>query len=302
MKKKDLINNISEVLSTSEYQDVSTINTLQDELLKRFKIENIIGIAIYLIFLLLSLLMYDKVDNLAFVSIDIFLITLIIFLALAIVSFIIIYIYKDKEIKEKSYLKKLHIFYQTFDIFNFVGIFLTIFLWGVLFVITPVEVSGSSMEPTFSGGDKIIVWHIGYTPVVDDVIIVEANENYFFAEDTEFIIKRVVAVSGDVVTFNNGLIGVNGLSINRVGETFTPEQYKKMMTDYVDGTNDIKYFEYDESIDKYEGIVPEGYCLVLGDNKTNSMDSKSVGLIHQEDVLGKVILRVYPFNKMGYLK
>lgn len=302
MRKKELFNQISEVLENSETQDASTINVISNELLKRFKIESIIGVAIYLLFLFLSLFMYDKVDNLAFVSIDIFLIVLVVFLVLTLAVFVFIYIYKDKKSSEESKLRKFHVFYQIFDIVNFVGIFLTIFLWTVLFVITPVEVSGSSMEPTFSEGDKIIVWHIGYKPMVDDVIIVEANGNYFFSEDTDFIIKRVIANSGDVVTFYNGLIGVNGIAINRVNETFSEEQYKKMMTDYVDGENDIKYYEYFPDSGKYDGIVPEGYCIVLGDNKSNSMDSKSVGLIHKEDVLGKVILRVYPFNKMGYLE
>ena len=180
---------------------------------------------------------------------------------------------------------------------NFVGVFLTVFLWIALFIVTPVEVSGNSMEYTFREGDKVIVWHIGYTPVVNDVVIVEANENYTFQEDTSFVIKRVVAVAGDHVEFFGNKMSVNGNVLDRF---VSEDAFKMMMTDNVAGGENIEYFKANESTYVLEGYVPEGFCIVLGDNINHSMDSKYVGLIHYEDVIGKVIYRIYPFDQMGF--
>ena len=60
-----------------------------------------------------------------------------------------------------------------------------------------------------------------------------------------------------------------------------------MLTDFTTGET---YWE--------TGIVPEGYSIVFGDNVT-SLDSKNVGLIKNEDILGVSIFRIYPFDKIG---
>lgn len=305
MSKKDLLDNISNVLE-NDSEESGVISELNEKISSIIKRENIISIIVYAVLLLLSLLMIERVDNLSFISIDVYLILLIVLLV-ATVGSLLYYIYINKDKENKGNLKIGNIFYQIFDIVNFIGVFLSIFLFVVLFIVTPVEVSGDSMETTFYEGDKILVWHIGYTPVVNDVVIIEANENYFFADNTNFVIKRVIAKSGDLVTFFDGIIGVNGKTLNRIYkdanganqiETFTPEQYKMMMTDYVRDGENIEHYSYSVENERYEGVVPEGYCIVLGDNFFNSMDSKSVGLIHQEDILGKVIFRVYPFDEM----
>jgi signal peptidase I len=68
-----------------------------------------------------------------------------------------------------------------------------------------------------------------------------------------------------------------------------------------DASTQTEYYRYDEESRKYYGTVPEGFCIALGDNLINSMDSKSVGLFHNEDILGKAFFRIYPFDVIGAL-
>lgn len=297
MKKKELLSKISDSLS-KDFSNESNVETLQKELLNHFNRENLICIIIYSIFLLLSLILFDKIDNLAFVSGTVFLILVIVFLGVTLLvdRLSIIYIYKDKNNGSTTNLKKFFNFYQIIDIINFVGVFLTVFLWIALFVVTPVDVSGSSMEYTFREGDKVIVWHIGYTPRVSDVVIIEANENYTFQEDTKFVIKRVIATGGDFVEFKGNKMYVNGTQLDRF---VSFEYFSTMMTDFVKDGENVKYYVPNKTNDGYEGYVPEDFCIVLGDNVNHSMDSKYVGLIHKEDVIGRVIYRIYPFDQMG---
>ena len=56
---------------------------------------------------------------------------------------------------------------------------------------------------------------------------------------------------------------------------------------------------YDEN---YDAVIPEGYCILLGDNRGVSMDSRSVGLINEKDILGKCFYRIFPFYRVGLVK
>lgn len=297
MKKNELIKEMSSHLTGEETPTLTVDGVCKEFNLYISKISFISGL-IYLLFLIASLILLEKVDDLAFISVYGYIIMTVIFALFVLIVgiFFSLYIYKDNKKTEFSlnYLKKSYKFYQVFDIVNFIGVFLTIFLWSVLFIITPVEVSGESMEPTFYEEDKILVWHIGYTPQLYDVVIIEANEHYLFANDTEFVIKRIMAKSGDRVSLNSsGVYFINGTAVR---QNISIDQFKMMLTDWSVGKT---YYEFDEETGMYYGVVPEGYCIALGDNRNNSMDSKSIGLIHNEDVLGKVILRIYPFSKIG---
>jgi signal peptidase I len=168
-------------------------------------------------------------------------------------------------------------------------------LWGIVFVVTPVEISGQSMEKTLYDGEKVLVWRLNYEPTLYDIVVIDANEHYSFTSDTEFVIKRIMANSGDRVSLNlNGIYFINGRAVR---QNISIDDFKMMLTDKCTNTT---YYEFDEEAKMYYGIVPEGYCIVLGDNRINSMDSKSVGLVHKEDILGKSIFRIYPFSKMGF--
>lgn len=291
MKRKELVKNISSVLSSEETSNKALIDELGGELYTQIFKLNFIHLLVYIPFLIISILMFHKIDNLSFVSEDFyipFVTLLVIFTVVCAIVFFTLYIYnKSKnELISENGLKNAYNFYQIYDILSFIGLFLTVFLWIVLFVVTPVEVSGTSMEKTYYEGDKVLVWHMGYEPKRFDVVIVDA-ENYYTSRDTEFVIKRVVAVGGDKVEYSmdDGIVKVAGRIVAR---NIDYSVYQRMMYDVA---NDKAYHA--------DGIVPEGYCVVLGDNLSVSEDSRTVGLIANEDILGKCFFRIYPFNQIG---
>ena len=124
------------------------------------------------------------------------------------------------------------------------------------------------------------------------VVIVDVSQKYSFNEETEFVIKRVVALSGDKVRYDalKGYVYVND---QLVCVNVTIDQFETMLTFKSDNS---KYFN------GLEGVVPNGYAIVLGDNREVSMDSRSVGLILEEDILGVCFFRIYPFNNFGLVK
>nr|MDE5741001.1 signal peptidase I [Oscillospiraceae bacterium] len=154
------------------------------------------------------------------------------------------------------------------------------------------NVDGESMLPTLVDGDRLIVSHIMYTPKAGDIVIVNSENGNVYGENNQItkvdglgkvIVKRVIAVGGQTVDidFNTGEVKVDG--------TVLTEDYIQDLT------------KQDEGGHRYPVTVPEGYVFVMGDNRMNSTDSRStlVGFVDEEDILGKVVLRVFPFDSIG---
>ena len=152
------------------------------------------------------------------------------------------------------------------------------------FIFTPVVVKGESMEPTFDNQDRILVNKIGDINRFDMIV--------FHAPDQEEqYIKRVIGLPGDEIIMKDDVLYVNGIAYD--------EEYVKR--------------DYDTSVQKItgdftlEGLtgndqVPNGYFFVLGDNRLKSKDSRALGLIEADAVIGKVKFRYYPFTDFGLVK
>lgn len=144
----------------------------------------------------------------------------------------------------------------------------------------PAAVIGDSMLPSFSGGDRVACVHSFSGYERGDVIIISHATRM-----DESIIKRVIAVGGDTVDidFYKGTVSVNGQELDEP---------------YVGTPTNLSYDI------KFPLTVPEGKLFVLGDNRNDSLDSRStdIGFINENKVLGKVVFRFYPFNKIGIIK
>ena len=162
----------------------------------------------------------------------------------------------------------------------FVG---SLFIVSYLFVIAPNQVKGASMEPTFDSGDYILTSKISYKfgrPQKGDIVVFASLRN----KDIDYI-KRIIGVPGDRIVINDNEVFLNGVLLN--------EDYISAKTSLFDGgfmKNNI------------EVTVPDGYLYVMGDNRRRASDSREFGFIPVTNVIGKVIYRYFPFNKMGFVK
>lgn len=146
------------------------------------------------------------------------------------------------------------------------------------FLIRVVSVDGSSMVPTLQDGDRLISSNLFYTPEYGDIVILSENTGL-----NEALVKRIIAVAGQTVDINeNGEVLVDGkvLSEPYIAETISDSR---------------------RGDHEYPVTVPEGKIFVMGDNRNHSTDSRfaSVGLIDEEEILGRVIFRLLPLNKIG---
>ena len=143
-----------------------------------------------------------------------------------------------------------------------------------------IQEDGSSMVPTLVNGDKLIVWGAGYTPQRGDVVIVDSYTSY-----GKPLVKRVIAKGGDTVSIDyaTGTVAVNG---------------EVLQEDYI---AEPTYLGYDV---QFPYTVPEGTVFVMGDNRNQSLDSRStyVGCIDERDILGRVLVCFMPFTDFGVVK
>lgn len=147
------------------------------------------------------------------------------------------------------------------------------------FLYTPVIVSGQSMEPTFEHENRIVITKIHKINRFDLIVFHSP-----YSEDD--LIKRVIGLPGDVVVMKNDHLFIN------------EEEYEE---NYLQSNKD-EIFEGQKLTEDFEVEVPQGYFFVLGDNRRNSTDSRVLGFIEKESVVGKVSFRFYPFKEIGIPK
>lgn len=191
----------------------------------------------------------------------------------------------EKEQTEKK--KKPSVLLEIFDWIDSVvfSVILMILIFTLVFRI--VGIKGESMENTVLDGEKVIISDVFYTPKRGDIVVI--SRDYFNSlgqpvEGSEPIIKRVIATEGQTVNidFESGIVYVDDEPLD--------EPYTKTPTNRQDDV-------------QFPLTVDEGCIFVLGDNRAISKDSRdsSIGLVNERYILGKVILRVYPFDRFGRL-
>lgn len=137
------------------------------------------------------------------------------------------------------------------------------------FLVTPIKVNGTSMNDTLQHGDTMILNKIGMK--INgikrfDIVVIETDNSY--------LIKRVIGMPGETIEYKNGKLYIN------------EKEYKDPY--YKDNTLDFAKVE-----------IPKGYYFVMGDNRSDSIDSRIIGPVKRNDILGTTKLIIFPISDIG---
>ena len=178
----------------------------------------------------------------------------------------------DLNTEEKKSAKKVKQKIDIFEVFQPIISALVVVTLVFLFCFRVFNVDGPSMAPTLENGDRVVVSTIGYKPKRGDIVVLSSTDGI-----RKPIVKRIIAVAGDVVdiNFTSGVVTVNGKD-----ETYSED----LTTQQADIAFPI--------------TVPEGTVFVLGDNRDVSLDSRSsrVGCVDQRLIVGKILFRFFPIG------
>ena len=136
------------------------------------------------------------------------------------------------------------------------------------YIVAPIRVNGESMMKTLHDGDIMVLDIIGYK--VEglkrfDIVVVD--------EGRELLIKRVIGLPGEEVKYKDNQLYINGKKVK--------DKYGSQKTE------------------DFEETVPEGEYFVLGDNRTNSVDSRVFGTFSKDEILGRTNLIIFPFSRIS---
>ena len=148
-----------------------------------------------------------------------------------------------------------------------------IYMW----VIGMQQVVGSSMNNTLNNGDMVLLYKAGYK--IGDVERFDVISFYY--DETKYLIKRVIGLPGEHVAYKDNKLYING-------------EYIEENRDFITEDFDLNELGYD--------VIPDDMYFVLGDNRENSLDSREIGLVKKEDIVGEAIVRVWPITSIKLIK
>lgn len=164
-----------------------------------------------------------------------------------------------------------------------IALVLVILIRWLLF--KPFIVDGPSMKPNFHTGERVIVNEILYDirkPQRGEVVVFHVP-----SEGRDFI-KRVIGVAGDTVKVEGDVVTVNGEPVN--------ETYIQGAIDEAHNNNSLYNNKNFPNEDFTDGTVPEGHVFVMGDNRSDSTDSRMIGYVPLGDIVGRADLIFWPIK------
>lgn len=166
---------------------------------------------------------------------------------------------------------------------TFIGDFLEILVIGIavfalawIFLAEPLEVTGESMEPTLHNSEQIIVEKLSMSLGElqrGDIVVFNSPE-----EPDILVVKRLIGLPGDKVLIQEGEVYLNG---EKLSEIYIGAQITQ-------GKNKLPEGKL--------ATVPTDTYFVLGDNRSNSTDSRDFGPVKQDEIVGKAVVVYYPFS------
>ncbi len=168
------------------------------------------------------------------------------------------------------------------EIFDIAEIFILCTAFIVLFFsvfIRMTVVEGDSMTDTLHDGEYLLIQDLFYTPQRGDIVVVnDLTKEKVGKMYTKPLVKRVIAIGGDEIEIKDGVVRVNG-------ETLVESYIREAM----------------KPTDNISLKLGENEVFVMGDNRNHSGDSRLIGPIDVRCIVGKAIIRVFPFDKFAVL-
>jgi len=158
---------------------------------------------------------------------------------------------------------------------------LIVVFFVITFIVQPTTVDGQSMEPTLHHKDQLVLekvsrWFVGYER--NDIIVFP-----YLLEKDKYYIKRIIGLPGETITLLDGYIYIDDKKLDN------PAQLDLII---------------EQGSVIFPVVVPDNAYFVLGDNRNHSKDSRftDVGFIKEKDILGKAVLRIFPFQYFGWIE
>lgn len=152
-----------------------------------------------------------------------------------------------------------------------------VILFLMIYIVSVTQVVGNSMYSTLEDGDVLILNKFKYR-FFDikrgDIISLEND-------DTKYLIKRVIGLPGDSISIKDNTLYING------------EVY---IENYLE--EGLVYDDFELTSLGYD-VIPDDMYFVLGDNRADSVDSREIGLVSKDDIIGKISFRIWPLNKLA---
>lgn len=161
-------------------------------------------------------------------------------------------------------------------------VFLVVFV--MTFVMSQNKIPSGSMIPTLNIDDRLIVSMIPYyyrSPKRGEIVV-------FNGPDGNKWIKRVVGLPGETIDIQDGNIYIDGEAL---------DESAYLSEDGISNLNPIL-----STVVSYPYTIPESYYFLLGDNRLESNDCRYIGPIQENEITGKAMYKVYPFNEIHYLQ
>lgn len=155
------------------------------------------------------------------------------------------------------------------------------------FIFTLVNVKGASMEPSLHENDRLYVNRLFYKPEKGDVVIFRPA-----TDPKRPYVKRVIATEGDTI-YINFLTGDVYVNDELIEEPYIKEKTHNVES-YVSNLMKSGNYSKDNPI-----VIQPGYVWCMGDNRNNSLDSRQLGPIPVDEIIGGAVFRFWPLDSIG---